>query len=34
MLLTIGTYPKKSKSFSNTAILHTPLREVTTIIII
>jgi hypothetical protein len=34
MLLTIGTHPKKPKSFSNTTILHTPLREVTTIIIV
>lgn len=33
MLLTIGTHPKEPKSFSNTAFLHTPLREVTTIII-
>jgi len=33
MLLIIGTHPKEPKSFSNTAFLHTPLCEVTTIII-
>lgn len=33
MLLTIGTHPKEPKSFSNTTILYTPLREVITIII-
>jgi len=30
MLLAIGTHPKEAKRFSNTAFLHTPLREVST----
>jgi len=30
MLFTIGTHPKEPKWFSNTAFLHTPLREVST----